>query len=194
MFVLLLVTGLSLPWIITSYNKRQTIKVVESLNGVALSRYRFAGGRIQFGPLENVYFLGPQVADCNLQVLQKVPGLRILNLTNTQVTDDGLAQLRDFTDLNCLYIANIDLTQIVGPGAAHRNSTSQITGKGLSELKDLPNLHVVQLIGTLTRDEDLQYLKFLSRLVLLDLKDTKITDAGVAELKKALPNCKIVRR
>ena len=35
-------------------------------------------------------------------------------------------------------------------------------------------------------------LKGLTNLELFVLRETKVTDAGVAELKKALPNCEIV--
>jgi len=34
-------------------------------------------------------------------------------------------------------------------------------------------------------------LKHLTNLKYLTLRDTKVTDAGVAELQKALPNCRI---
>jgi len=37
------------------------------------------------------------------------------------------------------------------------------------------------------------HLKGLTILQELSLYDTKVTDAGVAELKKALPNCKIAK-
>jgi hypothetical protein len=37
----------------------------------------------------------------------------------------------------------------------------------------------------------LVHLKGLTNLKQLVLKGTKVTDAGVAELQKALPNCKI---
>jgi hypothetical protein len=191
----LLVTGLSLPRIINSYKKRQTVVEIKSLNGAARSKYGFGQAlRLEFGSLDNVQFLGPQLSDDKLKVLKRVPHLRILTLTNTQVTDEGLAELKEFADLNCLYIANIDLTKLVGPAAAHRNSLPRITGKGLASLKDLPNLQVVQLIGTSTTDQDLRHLSALTKLVFVDLKDTKVTNAGVAELSKALPNCRVVRR
>jgi hypothetical protein len=191
----LVVTVCSSPWILAWYKKQATITDIERLNGLAQSKYCFCQWpRFQFGPVDNVYFLGPQVDDRNLSVLQKVPDLRILNLTNTQVTDEGPAQLRQFSELNCLYIASVDLTQLVGPDATHRNSTPRITGKGLDSLKDLPNLQVIQLMGTDTTDQDLKSLAVLSKLVVLDLKDTKVTDAGVTELKKVLPHCRVVRR
>jgi hypothetical protein len=37
------------------------------------------------------------------------------------------------------------------------------------------------------------HLKGLTRLETLTLGGTKITDTGVAELQKALPNCKIAK-
>ena len=40
-------------------------------------------------------------------------------------------------------------------------------------------------------DAGLVHLKGLTNLQELDLSRTRTTDAGVAELQKALPNCKI---
>ena len=40
-------------------------------------------------------------------------------------------------------------------------------------------------------DAGLVHLKGMTNLQSLDLGGTKITDAGVADLKKALPNCEI---
>ena len=40
-------------------------------------------------------------------------------------------------------------------------------------------------------DAGLVHLKGLTNLRLLSLKKTQITSAGIAELQKALPNCKI---
>jgi hypothetical protein len=40
----------------------------------------------------------------------------------------------------------------------------------------------------------MQSLKNLKQLIMLDLKDTKVTPAGVAELKKSLPKCRVTLR
>ena len=40
-------------------------------------------------------------------------------------------------------------------------------------------------------DAGLKELAPLKNLTSLNLSDTKVTDAGVKELQKALPNCKI---
>ena len=42
-------------------------------------------------------------------------------------------------------------------------------------------------------DDGLEHLKGLTNLKLLFLEETKVTDAGVAELQKSLPDCKIQR-
>ena len=49
----------------------------------------------------------------------------------------------------------------------------------------------VQLRGTDGTDASLLHLKGLTQLQDLNLFGTKITAAGVADLQKALPNCKI---
>jgi hypothetical protein len=40
-------------------------------------------------------------------------------------------------------------------------------------------------------DAGLEHLKGLKNLKAVNLRATKVTDAGVADLQKALPNCKI---
>ena len=49
------------------------------------------------------------------------------------------------------------------------------------------------LRGRKLTDEGLVHVAALKNVVLLNLRDTQITNAGVAELKKAMPNCTILR-
>ena len=53
------------------------------------------------------------------------------------------------------------------------------------------NVISLSLIGTKITDAGLLRLKRLTKLQRLVLDFTKVTDAGVADLQKALPNCKI---
>ena len=53
------------------------------------------------------------------------------------------------------------------------------------------NIVSLSLIGTTITDAGLVHLKRLTKLQRLVLDFTKVTDAGVADLQKALPNCKI---
>ena len=52
---------------------------------------------------------------------------------------------------------------------------------------------VLDLENTKVTDAGLEHLKGLSKLVGLRLEGTKVTDAGVQRLKEALPDCFIRR-
>jgi len=68
-------------------------------------------------------------------------------------------------------------------------------------LKEMTNLQTLDLSYTTTTKENrpgleftdagLVHLKGMTQLQKLDLSGWWITDAGVADLQKALPNCKI---
>ena len=68
----------------------------------------------------------------------------------------------------------------------------KLTDDGLVHLKALPNLQSLDLMEMQITDAGLVHLKELTNLQSLDLTGCeKITDSGVAELQKALPNCEI---
>jgi hypothetical protein len=191
------VACLAAPWLITTYRTALVRKEIRSLNGLARSTFDFGqrilGAPIQFsfGPVESVYFLGPQLDDAKLNILSKTPALRILHLANTRVTDDGLAELAQLQQLNYLCISNMDYTKLIGPNGAKLNTTPLITGKGLVKLRDLSHLEVVQFSGSGFTDQDLRGLRELKHLVLIDLVGSSVTDAGVAEFRTASPQCQV---
>ena len=75
-----------------------------------------------------------------------------------------------------------------------RLAEARISDKGLRTVSELRELHHLDLCSTGVTDEGLRHLKLLSNLEELDLRDCPdITAEGVARLKKALPNCKIIR-
>ena len=73
-------------------------------------------------------------------------------------------------------------------------SFTKITDASLNELAKLNNLAELGLAGTQITDTGFKKKKLtkLKKLSWLGLKDTKVTKADVAELKKALPKCKII--
>jgi len=79
------------------------------------------------------------------------------------------------------------LTEIGRIGAIYLYNT-QITDAGLVHLAGLTSLQ--ELFVT---DAGLVHLKGLTSLQTLGLGNTQVTDAGVAKLKEALPNCEISR-
>jgi hypothetical protein len=53
---------------------------------------------------------------------------------------------------------------------------------------------MLALSDTQVTDAGLKLLVALKQLESLDLRNTMVTDAGVAELQRALPNCRIDSR
>lgn len=64
---------------------------------------------------------------------------------------------------------------------------------GLAELRHLHGLRTLRLEGLEVSDADLEQLEMLKSLRLLNLSWTNVTDAGIARIKRALPECRIVR-
>lgn len=82
------------------------------------------------------------------------------------VTDDGLAHLRNLSELRGLNLVN-----------------SGVRGSGLVHLKRLRRLEELSLTSLSVRDSDLAHLSKLSSLERLELSGPHITDAGLAHLK-----------
>ena len=72
-------------------------------------------------------------------------------------------------------------------------ATEPIDNDGLRFVAELKELERLSLMYTDIGDKGLVHLRGLTRLQELRLRGTLVTDAGVAELQKALPNCEIIR-
>ena len=75
----------------------------------------------------------------------------------------------------------------------HLNNT-HLTDNGMKHLERMKKVQSFIINSSDITDKGLNYLKSMSSLKYLSLGEhTKVTDAGVAELQKALPKCKIER-
>ena len=72
------------------------------------------------------------------------------------------------------------------------SAARRLTELFLVELAGLKKLERLSLAKSHVSDEGAKYLAPLTRLKELDLSDTQVTAAGVAELNKSLPQCRIV--
>jgi CheY-like chemotaxis protein len=116
-------------------------------------------------------------------------GVRVLNLSMTEVTDAGLEALRDLNHLESLTLSFLKITDL---GLGHLAtlsslthldlSVSAITGAGLESLRSLLHLRSLDLSATRIRDASLASLGGLVALEQLDLHMTGIGDAGLAHL------------
>ena len=162
----------------------------------------FDGGVIILdGKVYHVMLFGSTISDADLAELaesEALAGIKELNLGKTQISDDGLASLSNFSELEVLWL---QFTAISDAGLAHVAETRQlrsldlrdvpVTDKGMAHLAQLPNLDRVDLSGTKITDAGLVHLSELKSLRSLRLGETAVTDAGVRRLQLALPNCEI---
>ena len=93
-----------------------------------------------------------RVANEHLQLLTNLTEVKNLDLSSTQISDDGLAHLKAFKSLEALAL----------------RANKKITNKGIPALTQLTTLKT------------------------LNVRSTKINAAGFEEIKKALPNCKVI--
>lgn len=113
--------------------------------------------------------------DDELGNLIELHRLKDLSLTSTNITDMGLQHLKTLTNLEKLNLTN-----------------TKLKGTGLIYLKNLNKLRELILVSTMIDDAGLEHLKELTNLKLLYLDHApNVTDNGVNDLKKALPNLMI---
>ena len=127
-----------------------------------------------FANVVHVY-LDTEVDDEDLEHLNGLPKLDTLSLGGTQVTDGGLAQLKLLGDLQHLAL-------VCNPHVGDR---------GLGHLRGLKKLKTLVLSSTQITVEGLRHLKGLSNLNELFVFDAEVTEKGINELRKALPECEI---
>lgn len=117
------------------------------------------------------------IGDEGILELTKIPSLEQLSLVSDQLTDNGLAYLTQISSL-------VHLTL----------SSPVVTAAGLKALAKHPSLESLHLVWVKIMDEHLPYLMSLTslkKLVLEDFGTLELSQADVAELRAALPNCRI---
>ncbi len=120
--------------------------------------------------LESLDLRNTEVSDDGLEVFGGLTGLVSLSLGNSRVTDSGLVHLAGLTKL-----VTLDL------------GCTQVRGNGLKHLKNLPRLSAIIFQGSQATDACLADLS-LTRLKLLDLRETWVSASGVDEFERRQPN------
>ena len=165
--------------------------------------------------LEVLNLAGTQVTARGIQRLEKLEHLKSLDLGQTKVDDDALAS---FCRMRTLEILNLHETAVSGAGLFKLREelpACKLSGSLLDlsagiepdpenmrwkeitrpmwDLSRRGELKLLVLAGTAVTDLHLKDLDRLENTDMIDLRRTKVTDAGVAALQRALPKCKIVR-
>ncbi|MCH7726988.1 MAG: hypothetical protein IH991_10970, partial [Planctomycetes bacterium] len=186
----------------------------------AVEALRDVGGVFTFAkelskaPVE-LTFTGHRLSDLHLVQLRALPSLRVLDFNaNQNVTDMGYLFLQSLPELRTL---NLGGTRITNAGLVNLKKLKKletlhlwlttISDEGLLHLTKLPNLKMLKLWDAHISDDGLKHLakmkslrrlcigRSLDRPVNLPIDDpvamNLITDEGVRNLQKALPDTKI---
>jgi internalin A len=147
--------------------------------------------------LLSLHLLDSQLDDAGLATLAApgaLPDLVGLYLVNTKITDAGLKTLRNLRRLGALYlegspITDAGLEQLAATTAVPFSlARTKITDAGLAILvAKRPELNAIDVSGTQITNAGLKHLERLRYLVELNLKGTRVTDSGVAGLRKIFP-------
>lgn len=115
------------------------------------------------------------VTDAGLAYFQHCQKLTQLQLHNTQVSDAGLANFKSCKNLTYLRL----------------DSIAQVSDAGLAFFKDCQILDTLLLEGTAVTDAGLELVAEYQKLTTVNVKKSKITEAGVKKLSAALPKCTV---
>ena len=155
-----------------------SLPALERLNISQCNQSSFGAGQLAKTRSSNVLKLlnlsRTKFTDEGLAELKHLFELRILNLDDTKITDTGLEQIKEMTQLQRLQL-----------------SGTQVSDVGLKHLKELTNLESLALNSTRVTYAGLLYLKDLKALRSLSLLGTQMSPIDRLNLRQAMPDCKI---
>ena len=124
---------------------------------------------------QTLVVLEGEIQEADLLKLSDTPGLEILDLSRSSITDHGLAHLTKLRTLREFWLTSCD----------------DITDDGLVHVAQLPGLNALSVAGTPITDAGLAHLHRLNTLTSLDVRGTRVTRAGITSLEKAIPGITI---
>ena len=127
--------------------------------------------------IASVAFMGKPIDLEHLRIAGKLSHLRELSIQDqTQLGDEVIAEVKHLK-LKTLCLWRTQVTDVGLRDLANSPISQTLTGLGLS--------------GTRVTDAGLEHVAKLKGLTILELEDTKVSDAAVTKLSKQLPECGI---
>jgi eukaryotic-like serine/threonine-protein kinase len=144
-------------------------------------------------PLEGVALVNLGIASTRVSNLSPLMGMKLQNLMATGIP------AKDLTPLRGMPLKGLDLHGTSGITGLNPLEGMPLVGLNLTDLpvSDLSalqgqkTLRHINLHGTQVNDASLAQLQDCTNLTGLILRKTKVTAAGVDDLKKALPKCEV---
>ncbi len=154
----------------------------------------------QYPRIEWFVLSGTQINDRAIELLSKRKSLVALTLTDTSISDLGLAWLKGHPGLEKLDLGDTAITDeslaVMAslPKLRYLNlSETAVTEKGLEFLRGNTTLRTLRLEGTGISDEAVALVASFKRLEKLYILGSEFSRAGLVRLQASLPGCKIVQ-
>ena len=146
--------------------------------------------------LKTLEICSQNLTDESLKGIENIKGLEELKLeTGTSFTDKGLNYIKNSGDIRKLYIEGnitdngLNMLKRMKNLQSLSLHSNTISDNGLKYVGELTSLNYLSLeLSEWITDKGLKNLKALKSLQYLDLMGTKVTGAGISELKKVLKN------
>ena len=146
----------------------------------------------------NFSLAGVQIADADFREVVKCKQLKLLNCNAGQITAQGVKEVAKLQKLEKLGLSELGVTDEALKEVAKCTQLTylnlmrtKLTDAGLKEVAKLRKLNELNLAYNKITGVGLKELANLNQLRQLWLDGTQVTKADVAELKKALPECRI---
>ena len=141
--------------------------------------------------LEELRLSGNYIRD--IGPLLDIPKLRVLDLSNNMISD--IRPLMSITTLEHLNLAGNKISSITALSQLKQLKELVLNGNDIDGTQNLAKLSALKILGlkdTGIADADLERLYNLKNLTVLALENNPdITESGVNQLKKKLPQCKV---
>lgn len=143
----------------------------------------------QVPSLQDIQIFGTTVTDDDLRLLENLSELRSFDANSSQITSQGLLHLQGLIKLDHL---GIDGSNVTDEGLAnlqlpHLRSLSigwtSVTDAGVASLTKQTSLEVLNLQNTKVTDACVDSLLKMPNLRSINIEDTAITDAGLAKFQ-----------
>ena len=132
------------------------------------------------------------------QKLKEQKKAMIVNLSDSKITDAGLANIKSLINISELNLSNTGVTSkgvAAVAGLANLKNlklkNTKVDDDALSHLSKLEHLNTLELDGCLLTGAGFESLRDLANLETLSLNDTRVDDAGLAKLLP-LPKLKYI--
>jgi 4-amino-4-deoxy-L-arabinose transferase-like glycosyltransferase len=131
--------------------------------------------------IDGLYFIESPVTSRGLNRLATVKSVWHLSFNTCPISDGDLTPLKTVSGLKALSLVEED----------NNANPARFSERGFQQVGQIEGLNRLLMVGLTISDASAVYLKTLSNLKSLIIRNCRISDESVSELRKSLPTCQV---